>query len=222
MQYLSTALFFGSSEEDLCRIVVIFNNSMDYSGIIQNISRHITLNEDELNEFTSMLVQKEFRKKETVFNSGQPCNIINYVHHGALRAFHSGDNGDENIVMFAIHDWWVTDMYSFVTGQPAVMSIDAIEDSVVLQLHRNNLDQLYKNIPKFERFFRIVMQNAYIREQMRVIENLSLSAEERYANFLKKYPQFAQRMPLKQIASYLGMTPEFLSVLRKRAAKKIT
>ena len=81
---------------------------------------------------------------------------------------------------------------------------------------------MYKNIPKFERFFRIVMQNAYIREQMRVIENLSLSAEERYANFLKKYPQFAQRMPLKQIASYLGMTPEFLSVVRKRAVKKIT
>ena len=195
---------------------------MDCSRIIQNISKHITLDEDELNQFTSALVQKQFSRKEMVFNAGQPCTIINYVHQGALRAFHTGDNADENIVMFAIDDWWITDMYSFVTGNPAVMSIDAIEDSVVLQLHRNKLDHLYKRVPKFERFFRIVMQNAYIREQMRVIENLSLSAEERYANFLKKYPQFVQRMPLKQIASYLGMTPEFLSVLRKRAIKKIT
>ena len=135
---------------------------MDCSRIIQNISKHIALDEDEVDQFTSSLVQKTFSRREMVFNAGQPCNIINYVHQGALRAFHTGDNGDENIVMFAIDDWWITDMYSFVTGNAAVMSIDAMEDSVVLQLHRNKLEQLYKSVPKFERFFRIVMQNAYI------------------------------------------------------------
>jgi CRP-like cAMP-binding protein len=121
--------------------------------------------------------------------------------------------------MFAINDWWITDMYSFASGQPAMLNIDAIEDSTVFELLKTDLDELYIKAPKFARFFRIIMQNAYIREQLRIIQNLSMPAEERYQSFLKKYPQFTERVPLKQIASYLGITPEFLSVLRKKAAR---
>jgi len=195
---------------------------MEYSGILQNISKHIKLDDNEISRFTSVLVRKEFKKNEIILKEGLQCNVINYVQQGALRAFHVDQDIDENIVMFAINDWWITDMYSFVTGKPAIMNIDALEDTIVFQLHRDDLGHLYNSVPKFERFFRIVMQNAYIREQLRVIENLSMKAEDRYNNFLNKYPQFAQRLPLKQIASYLGITPEFLSVLRKRATKKIT
>ena len=195
---------------------------MEYTGILQNISKHIVLDNNEINWFTSVLVQKEFKKNGTILKAGHQCNVINYVQQGALRAFHIDQDIDENIVMFAINDWWITDMYSFVTGKPAIMNIDALEDTIVFQLHRDDLENLYNSVPKFEKFFRIVMQNAYIREQLRVIENLSMKAEDRYNNFLTKYPQFAQRLPLKQIASYLGITPEFLSVLRKRATKKIT
>ena len=195
---------------------------MEYSDILQNISKHIKLDDNEISRFTSVLVRKEFKKNEIILKEGLQCNVINYVQQGALRAFHVDQDIDENIVMFAINDWWITDMYSFVTGKPAIMNIDALEDTVVFQLHRDDLSHLYNSVPKFERFFRIVMQNAYIREQLRVIENLSMKAEDRYNNFLNKYPQFAQRLPLKQIASYLGITPEFLSVLRKRATKKIT
>lgn len=191
---------------------------MEFARILQNIAKHITFDEHEVKHFTSMLIKKEYRRKETILKAGSSCNIINYVQGGVLRAYHSGADDDENIVMFAINDWWITDMYSFATGNPAVMSIDAMEDTTVYQISRINLDHLFDTVPKFERFFRIIMQNAYIREQLRVIENLSMSAEDRYSNFLRKYPQFAQRLPLKQIASYLGMTPEFLSVLRKRAA----
>jgi len=195
---------------------------MEYSGILQNISKHIKLDDNEISRFTSVLVRKEFKKNEIILKEGLQCNVINYVQQGALRAFHVDQDIDENIVMFAINDWWITDMYSFVTGKPAIMNIDALEDTIVFQLHRDDLGHLYNSVPKFERFFRIVMQNAYIREQLRVIENLSMKAEDRYNNFLNKYPQFAQRLSLKQIASYLGITPEFLSVLRKRATKKIT
>jgi CRP-like cAMP-binding protein len=195
---------------------------MEYSGILQNISKHIKLDDNEISRFTSVLVRKDFKKNEIILKEGLQCNVINYVQQGALRAFHVDQDIDENIVMFAINDWWITDMYSFVTGKPAIMNIDALEDTIVFQLHRDDLGHLYNSVPKFERFFRIVMQNAYIREQLRVIENLSMKAEDRYNNFLNKYPQFAQRLPLKQIASYLGITPEFLSVLRKRATKKIT
>ena len=195
---------------------------MEHTGILQNISKHINLDDNEVSRFTSLLVRKEFKKNDIILKEGHQCNVINYVQQGALRAFHIDQDFDENIVMFAINDWWITDMYSFVTGKPAVMNIDALEDTIVLQLNRDDLGHLYNSVPKFEKFFRIVMQNAYIREQLRVIENLSMKAEDRYNNFLNKYPQFAQRLPLKQIASYLGITPEFLSVLRKRATKKIT
>jgi CRP-like cAMP-binding protein len=192
---------------------------MDFTKILSNIGKHITLEPGEISYFTSVLQQKALRRKEPILQAGQPCPAIYFVHSGTLRAFYQDDDLNESIIMFAISDWWITDMYSFASRQPAMLNIDAIEDSTVFQLLKTDLDQLYVKVPKFERFFRIIMQNAYIREQLRIIQNLSMPAEERYQNFLKKYPQFAERVPLKQIASYLGITPEFLSVLRKKAAK---
>jgi CRP-like cAMP-binding protein len=192
---------------------------MDYSGILSNLQKHISLTKEETVFFTSLLHQKELRKKELLLQEGHPCKTITYVHSGMLRAFYRDADSNESIVMFAIDDWWITDMYSFVSGNPAMLNIDALEACVIFQLDKKDMDQLYLQVPKFERFFRIMMQNAYIREQLRALQNLSMSAEERYTGFMKKYPQFAQRVPLKQIASYLGMTPEFLSVLRKKTMK---
>ena len=193
---------------------------MDFATILKNINKHIDLSQDEATYFTSLLTKKDLHKKDFVLRQGQPCATINYVDEGVLRAYYVDKDDNESIIMFAINDWWVTDMFSFTSGKPAMLSIDALEESTILQLQKKDLDQLYIKVPKFEKFFRIIMQNAYIREQLRVIQNLSMPAEERYSNFLQKYPQFAQRVPLKQIASYLGITPEFLSVLRKKAAKK--
>ena len=122
--------------------------------------------------------------------------------------------------MLAVDDWWITDMYSFTSGKPAMQVVGAIEDTAIFQLQKNDFDLLLVKIPAFERFFRILMQNAYIREQLRVIQNLSMPAEERYLNFLKKYPQLVQRVTQKQIASYIGVSPEFLSAMRKRMLKK--
>ena len=122
--------------------------------------------------------------------------------------------------MFAIADWWITDMYCFTNQLPAMLNIQAVEHSEIFQLPKNNLDTLYDKVPQFEKFFRIIMQNAYIREQLRVIQSLSLSAEERYDNFMNKYPQIACQVTQKQIASYLGITPEFLSNIRAGKSKK--
>jgi len=188
---------------------------MDYSLLLKNIRKHIQLDKSETDYFLSRLSVREVAKKESVLQEGESCTAINYVHQGALRAFYCDSEGNQNIIMFALADWWVTDMYSFNSQKPAMLNIDALEDSIVIQLRKENLENIYQNIPKFERFFRIIMQNAYIREQLRVIENLSKPAEERYKTFLAKYPQVVQRVPLKQIASYLGITPEFLSVIRK-------
>jgi len=188
---------------------------MDYSPLLKNIAKHIQLEKSETDYFVSRLSVREVGKKESVLQEGEPCNVINYVQQGALRAFYRDGEGNQNIIMFALPDWWVTDMYSFVSQKPAMLNIDALEDSIIIQLRKDDLEKLYQKVPKFERFFRIIMQNAYVREQLRVIENLSKPAEERYKSFLAKYPQVVQRVPLKQIASYLGITPEFLSVIRK-------
>jgi CRP-like cAMP-binding protein len=118
--------------------------------------------------------------------------------------------------MFAMSDWWLTDMYCFLNEKPSMTFIETIEDSCILNLSKPNFDHLLKAIPKFERFFRILMQNAYTREQLRSIENLTLNAEDRYLRFITKYPRIAQNVTQKQIASYLGITPEFLSAILKK------
>src|SRR5688572_7083189 len=195
---------------------------MDHQGVLQNVSKHISLTQEEKDHFTSLLIHKQILRKELLLKEGQSCKTINYVDSGALRAFHVDKEGKESTIMFAITDWWITDMYCFVTGQPAMQNIMAIEDSQVWQLQKDDLDRLYTEVPKFERFFRIIMQNAYIREQLRVLQSLSLPAEERYDIFINKYPQLVPHLTQKQIASYLGITPEFLSALRKGKRNKIS
>lgn len=192
---------------------------MVHDLILNNISKHIVLDNGETNYFTSLLTYKEVPKKTSLLTEGQACRQLSYVHSGALRSYCLDKEGKESTIMFAVADWWVTDMYCFLNNKPAMMYIEAIEDSCIFQLTKENFDKLFTGIPKFERFFRILMQNAYTREQLRIIENLTLSAEERYDRFLLKYPRFAQQVTQKQIASYLGITPEFLSAIRKNKSK---
>jgi CRP-like cAMP-binding protein len=122
--------------------------------------------------------------------------------------------------MFAIEDWWTGDLYSFPTQTPSTYFIDALEDTEVLQLSKTNLEKLYGQEPKFERFYRIIFQNALIAQHERISQNLSFSAEQRYLHFIKKYPEVEQRISQKHVATFLGITPEFLSMLRKKLSKK--
>jgi CRP-like cAMP-binding protein len=191
-----------------------------YISVLKNISKHISLDENEGFLISSFLTYKEVPKKTNLLIEGQHCPFLYYVHSGALRAYCINKDGKEATVMFAISDWWVTDMYCFLNQKPAMMFIETIEDSCILQLSKTNLDMLFEKIPQFDRFFRILMQNAYTREQLRVIERLTLTAEERYDNFLIKYPHIVQHITQKQTASYLGITPEFLSAIRKNKQKK--
>lgn len=193
---------------------------MEYKLILQNISKHIDLTKDEIAFFISLLQEQQVTKKDFILKEGQLCKSISYVHSGTLRAYYSDKEGKESTIMFAIADWWITDMFCFINQQPAMLHIEALEQSTIYQLSKNNFDQLCNEVPKFERFFRIIMQNAYIREQLRVIQNLSLSAEERYNSFIEKYPQIVQQVTQKQIASYLGITPEFLSTIRAGKSKR--
>ena len=192
---------------------------IDFEPILKNIAKHVTLEKSEINHFTSLLSIKEIPKKKLLLQEGESCTSISYVHSGILRAYCYDKEIHERVIMFAVQDWWVTDIQGFATGTPAIVNIEAIEDSVVFELQKDDLDELYIKVPKFERIFRILMQNSYIREQLRTTQNLTSTAEERYKNFVAKYPNVYQRVPLKQIASYLGITPEFLSVIRKKKSK---
>ncbi|HSN07845.1 MAG TPA: Crp/Fnr family transcriptional regulator [Hanamia sp.] len=194
---------------------------MTYDTILKNVDKHIELDKEEVKLFTSLITFKAIPKKSLVLHEGQKCRYISYVQSGALRAYYVDKCGKESTIMFAVTDWWVTDMFCFLNEKPAMMYIEAIEESCLFQLSKEHLEKLFYNVPKFERFFRILMQNAYTREQLRIIENLSLTAEERYDSFLTKYPHIAKTVTQKQIASYLGITPEFLSVIRHNKAKKI-
>ena len=189
---------------------------MTTETILKNVAKHIVLDKEETAHFISLLTYKEVPKKSYLLKEGQNCKNLSYVHSGALRSFCTNNEGKESTVMFAIADWWLTDMYCFLNEKPAMTYIETIEDSCIFQLSRQNFENLFNAIPKFERFFRVLMQNAYTREQLRIIENLTLPAEERYERFLDKYPQVVKQVTQKQIASYLGITPEFLSSLRKK------
>ena len=188
---------------------------MSFELILKNIGKHVDLDKEEMTLFQSLVKLKIITKKTLLLNAGENCKHINYVHSGALRAFYLDKEGKESTIMFAVVDWWVTDMYCFLNSKPAMMYIEALEDSCILQLSKAHFDKLLFDIPKFEKFFRILMQNAYTREQLRVIENLSLPAEDRYDSFLNRYPHIAKTLTQKQIASYLGVTPEHLSAIKR-------
>jgi CRP-like cAMP-binding protein len=189
---------------------------MSFNIILSNVAKHIDLDKQEASRFTAMLQKVSVSKKDIILKQGDVCKHIYFVNDGALRAYYVDKHDKETTIMFGISDWWITDMYSFLNQQPALMNLEALESSEVLELSKVNLDKLYIDMPKFERFFRIIIQNAYVREQVRVIHNLSMTAEERYEVFLQKYPHIVQRVTQKQIASYLGITPEFLSTIRAR------
>lgn len=186
--------------------------------ILSNIARHIILADEEKEHFTSLLEAQTLERNEFILQQEDACSYINFVNNGTLRAFFLSPNGKESTLMFAVKDWWITDMYCFLNDLPAMVNIQAVERSDILKLARKDMVGLYDKIPSFNKFFRILMQNAYCREQLRMIENLSLPALDRYENFIQKYPQIAKQVPLKHIASYLGVTPEFLSAIRSNRA----
>lgn len=190
--------------------------------VLQNVAKHISLTSTEAEFFISLLHEKQLKKKDFLLKAEQSSNVISFVNTGALRAFYSDADDRQSTIMFAITDWWITDINSFLNRIPSLISIEAVEDAELLQLSNDDIELLYAKVPKFERFFRILMQNSYVREQSRVLQTLSLSAEVRYQLFLKKYPAFAKAVPQKHIASYLGITPEFLSFIRKKKPKRIS
>lgn len=181
-----------------------------------NFERIIQLSEKEKNIFSSLVEIIEVPKKEYILKEGQICRYEYFVLKGCLRSFYLDENAIEHTTLFAPESWWTGNLKSFVRNTPSDFYVETLENSNIFRLNKNSLDALYEKIPKFERYFRILLQNRLLATQDRIHYHLSSSATERYEKFLQKYPNLVQRVPLKYIASYLGITPTYLSRLRKK------
>lgn len=189
---------------------------MNTSLLVQNIERHVQLDAREAEWVLSLFQPKVIKRKDFLLRQGEVCRSENFIVKGCVKVYSIDENGFEHILMFGIEGWWIGDLLSFLTGKESRFYIEALEDTELLQITKPDLDRLYEKVPGMERFFRILFQNAFIAHMERIDQSLSLDAAGRYAHFIRKYPAFGQRIPQKQIAAYLGITPVFLSMLRKK------
>ncbi|PWA07647.1 Crp/Fnr family transcriptional regulator [Flavobacterium laiguense] len=188
--------------------------------ILENIGQHVTLTKQEQELFLSKTEIHHYKAKTILLNSGAICKHSYFVNSGILRSFNINDNIVEHVLSFACQGWWIGDMYSLLSQKPGNLFIEVLEDAEVVLLSKENQEILYREIPKLERFFRILTENSLVANQERLMDNLSLTAEERFEKFCKKYPTLLQKVQQKQIASYIGVTPEFYSKMKSRLLKK--
>ncbi|HYK76468.1 MAG TPA: Crp/Fnr family transcriptional regulator [Daejeonella sp.] len=193
---------------------------MDYNQLLQHIAKHISLSQEEQSYFTSLLNLKKLKKKQFLVQEEDISRGPVFVLEGLLRSYSLDKNGFEHVIQFAPSGWWIGDMKSLISQKPGTLYIDALEDSTVIWLWKSDLEKLYEEVPKFERFFRILAENAIASYQNRLTSMLSLPARERYEGFCGLYPSLIDCLPQKQIASYIGVTPEFLSKMLNAPANK--
>ena len=188
--------------------------------ILQNVAKHIALTPGEQASFVSLLTPKTIKRKQFLLREREICRHSAFVTQGCLRGYTVDTNGFEHILQFAPPDWWIADMYSLISQQPGNLNIDALEATELLLLSKKDQEQLYLEVPKFERFFRIITENSLVTNRQRLLDNLSLSAQQRYELFCQRYPSLIHCLPQKQIAAYIGVTPEFLSKLKADLLRK--
>lgn len=190
------------------------------SLLLNHIAKYIELTDEEQQIFLSKTEIAHFKPKEIILNAGQVSKNSFFVNFGVLRSFNINDNIVEHILHFACEGWWIADMYNLITQKPGNLFIEVIEDAELVVLSKENQEKLYEEIPKTERYFRVLTENSLVAHQERLMDNLSLPAEERFEKFCKKYPTLIQRVPQKHIASYIGVTPEFFSRMKAQMLKK--
>ncbi|MFN8395011.1 MAG: Crp/Fnr family transcriptional regulator [Bacteroidia bacterium] len=178
----------------------------------------LPLTDEERQLLTSKFQSRLYRRRQFVLQEGDVCNTVNFVVSGCLRMYKIDEAGTIHIIQFAIENWWISDMGSFYSRSPSEMNIEAVEDTTVMQVKHDDLLELYEKAPKFNRLFRVLVERSLIGMQHRLLQNLSADASVRYESFLSQYPELANRVPNTHIASYLGITPEFLSKIRNRRA----
>ncbi|MBX2970055.1 MAG: Crp/Fnr family transcriptional regulator [Cyclobacteriaceae bacterium] len=188
--------------------------------LLKSISEKIRIASAEETRIKEFFIPKKVRKKQYILNAGDVCQYITFIERGMLRSFTVDDDGNEHVVQFAVEGWWISDIGSFLSGDSALYNIEALEDSEVLNLTKPAMDDMMDQLPPLERYFRLLMQNNIVALQRRVIAYMSLSAEEKYLKLMDVCPDIISRAPQQYVASYLGITPETLSRIRKQVASR--
>jgi CRP-like cAMP-binding protein len=180
----------------------------------------LTLKDNEREEFRTRVRERKIRRKQFILQMDDVCMHYTYIVTGCFRMFNVDSKGSEHNIQFAAENDWISDIGSFYSEKPSKLYIEAIEPSLVLQIEKKDLLFLYTNFSRINRNFRVIIENKFVELQNRVLQNISSTAEERYTTFLEQYPDLSNRLPSTQIASYLGVTPEFLSKVRKGLSTK--
>jgi len=192
---------------------------MNKQALIEYFNRILPLNEKEIVMVKEVFKERKVKKRQFILQEGEICEHNTYVLEGCFRMYLVDPNGKEHNLQFAVENWWIGDLGSFHSNSPSKLNVEAIENSIILQANKEDQLKLFTDYPKFNQIFRVLAENAMIGLQRRVLQNISSTAEERYLDFLERHHNFLNRISNVQIASYLGVTPEFLSAIRKKIAK---
>ncbi|REL38247.1 Crp/Fnr family transcriptional regulator [Rhodohalobacter sp. SW132] len=185
-----------------------------FDQLYKSIHEHVSLSDDEWGLCKNSFRPKRMLKRQFLLQEGDVCRELTFVEKGALYSYNVDSSGNKHVIRFAFDGWWMANLQSFFTGKPTRLNIEVLEDSELLVLDKDNHEKLIEEIPAYERYHRIIVQNAYIAIQQRVENALGLTAEEKYAYLIDQNPEFINRVPLNLVASYLGITPETLSRVR--------
>ncbi len=187
-------------------LIIYFNNLIPLDKAEEDILREV-------------LVERNIKRRQFILQAGDICRLNTFVVEGCFKMYLVDQNAKEHNLQFAIENWWIGDIGSFHSEEPSKLYIEAMEKSVILQIKKEDQIRLFVDYPKFNRIFRVITENALVSAQRRILQNISSTAEERYLDFMQRHPHFFNRISNVQIASYLGVTPEFLSTIRARLHK---
>ena len=193
---------------------------METQLLIDYFLNYLPFTEEEQQLVISKTTLRNIKRRQMILQEGFVCKHYTFVVKGCFKMYGIDNKGTEHNIQFAAENDWITDIGSFHSSKPSKLFLEAIEPSVILQIEKNDLYFLYLSIPKLDRIFKVIIENKYVELQNHVLQNISSTAQERYLTFLEQYPTLALRLPNTQIASYLGITPEFLSKIRKDLATK--
>lgn len=190
-----------------------------FESLLRNIKRFVDLTSEEESRLCDIAGVKRVKRRQFIDQPGYISLYRNYVVKGAFRSFLIDDEGREHTVHIAIEDWFISDFHSYITQTPATLYVEALEDSIIIQLKYAEIERLCREVHAISEYFRITTERAFANSRLRSLSSISKTAEERYLEYLDRYPGIVQRVPQKILASYLGITPEFLSKIRKRLAE---
>jgi CRP-like cAMP-binding protein len=185
----------------------------------EKINAITIITDEEFEYFKNLFIPKKLRKRQYLLQEGDVCKYQAFIVKGLLRSYTVDEKGNEHVLQFASEGWWLADLSSYLNNEPSFLNMDALEDVEILLLSKTSWESAMEKIPALEHYFRIIIQNHLVTTQKRLLESLSETAEEKYNRFIKIYPDCLHRLPQHMIASYLGVSRETLSRIRKHMSQ---